>query len=273
MGMEKLVSLSKDRFKAKNDFFLKLNYFRRKGKNKVFFIFDFDRTLTKGVDSKGKNISTWEILRKHLPKKAQIEYQQFYRKYRPLEINNRLTKREANIWWKKILNLFKINKLNLLEVTRDIRNKMPARPCVKELFGLCEKDNIPTIIVSAGIKNAIEIWCQKSKIRPTSIIATNLIFSRKGEIIGWQRDSLVHNLNKKEKAQKAIKRIKHKGPNIILIGDSLDDTKIIRDGKKVLKIIVCDEIRPISGRKFIKKFDLVIKDGTLQPVVRILKLL
>ena len=253
----------------------KLKLFTDSGRDKLHLLLDFDRTLTKSKNELGKNISTWEILKDHLPPEAQKEYQQFYKKYRRLEIENKMTVSNAIIWWERILNLFQENELKWTDIVEDIEERIPIRSCVKELFEICEKKNIPTIIISAGIKDIIELWCRRFDINPTVILSTNLTFSSEGYMNGWDKDSLVHILNKKEKGHKEIEKIKLKRPNTILVGDTLNDAFMIKGKKNVLRIIVYDprmNDKIKRTREFTKNFDLVIKDKTLYPVIKILNL-
>ena len=254
-------------------FFLKLDSFIKEGVDKIHLLLDFDRTLTKSQNDLGENVTTWEILKDHLPSKAQKEYQQFYKKYRALEIGNKMTVSDAVKWWKRILNLFQKNKLKWSDITNDVEKRMPIRPYTKELFQICERKNIPTVIISAGIQDIIELWCQKFEINPTIILSTNLTFSSEDYMTGWRKDSLIHILNKKEKGYQEIKKIKSKRPNTILIGDSLDDAYMVEGEKNVLRVIVYDSRKDDKIKiikEFTKKFDLIIKNGTLHPVVKIL---
>lgn len=273
--MEKLLFSKKNLFKNEKQFFLKLNFFIKDGKNKLHLLLDFDRTLTKSANKLGENISTWEILKIHLPQEAQKEYQQFYKKYRTLEIENHMTINDAIIWWEAILKLFKKNKLKWSDIAKDVEEKMPMRLYTKELFKICEKKNIPAVIISAGIKDVIELWCQKFEINPNLILSTDLTFSSEGYMDGWHKESLIHVLNKKEKGHHEIQKIKSERPNTILIGDSLDDASMIDGEENVLRIIVNnprEDNKNIKIEELFEKFDLVIKDGTLHSVIKILNL-
>ena len=146
---------------------------------------------------------------------------------------------------------------------------------LKNYLKSAKKRIIPTIIISAGIKDIIELWRQRFEINPTIILSTNLTFSSEGYINGWDKDSLVHVLNKKEKGNKEVEKIKLKRPNTILIGDSLDDASMIEKEENVLRVAAHelrqdDKIKKI--KEFTKRFNLVIKDGTFRSVVEILSL-
>jgi len=251
----------------------KLCSFINSGKNKIHLLLDFDRTLTKGRDRSGKDLTVWGVLKALLPPGAQLEYDQLYEKYRVLEIENRLSTVAAIQWWKSILNLYKENKIKLSEIKK-AANQIQIRPYSKKLFEICKKKNIPIIIISAGIKNVIELFDKKAKINPTLLLSTELTFSSKGYVNGWKKSSLIHVLNKKEKGHHEIKNIKFSRPNTILLGDSLDDVSMV-NGENNLKIAVYDPRKDSKNEKlkeFIEKFDLIIKGETLYPVIKILNL-
>ena len=155
---------------------------------------------------------------------------------------------------------------------------MPIRPGVKELFNICSKKNIPTIIISAGVRDVIEAWCQRFEIKPSIILSTNLFFDSDGIISGWDKKTLIHILNKKEKGHQEIKKIRKLRPNTILIGDSIKDESMVSGVKNVLRIMVDDPRKDDLHRNEMfydntfKKFDLIIKNKSLYPVVDIIKL-
>lgn len=266
--------ISKDRKKALK----KIESFFGFGKEKVHIVLDFDRTLTKSRNGLGEDVSAWEILKSRLPKKAQKEYQKLYDKYRPLEVQNKMKKSDAAIWPQKILNIYKKSKLKLFDTDDKLEKRMPIRPCAKELFEICKKKNIPTIIISAGIKNVIQMWCKKFGIEPTVIISVNLFFDDKGHINGWDKASLIHAFNKREKGHREISSMRKSRPNIILIGDSIDDASMVAGDKNVLRIILDDSMANNirhDGRFYkdmSEKFDLIIRNKSLCPVAKIVNL-
>lgn len=261
-------------FKNKKEVVKKLRRFINSGKDKIHLLFDFDRTITVGKNRKGDDYTVWGALQELLSPEAKKEYFRFYKKYRKLEIENKLTNEDAATWASSILDLYASNGLKLSDVKK-VSNKIKIRKYARGLFRICNKKGIPTIIISGGIKNVIELVCRRAKIRPTLVLSSVLDFSKNGHICGWERGSLVHMLNKKERGHKEIAGIKLARPNIMLIGDSLDDV-IMADGKdNVLRVAVNNprkDDKKDKMKELIKKFDLVIKDESFLPVIKILKL-
>lgn len=176
----------------------KLGDFIMAGSTGLHIIYDFDRTLTVRKPDVDDDITTWNILRDHLPPTAQAEYKALYDKYRALEIAETMTEADAAEWWTAILDLFVQNRINLQEVEADFLHRASVRPGTQELFGMCDANTIPTVIMSAGIRDVIDVWGKAYGIKPTLTIATALRLDEAGRIIGWEENTLVHALNKNE---------------------------------------------------------------------------
>jgi len=255
-------------FKNKEKVTNKLNHFIRSGKNRVHLILDFDRTITQGKNKEGRDITVWQALISLLPPQAQLEYKRFHDKYGVLEVNNKLSVTDAVMWWESILRLFKENRIKLLDIKR-AADGMRVRPYAKDLFKICVQKRIPVVIISAGIKNIIELFCKKEDIKPTILLSTELTFSSRGHVNGWKKETLIHVLNKKERGHQEIKKIKSPRPNTIVIGDNLNDASMVQGEKNVLRIA----INPMGAEKeFLQKFDLIIKGESLLPIIKILNL-
>lgn len=260
--------LQQFKFRDKSNAAKKIECILNGGKNKLHLVCDFDRTLTKSANDLGETVTTWAMLAKHLPTSAQKQAWKLFGFYRPLEVQNKLTVNDAVTWWKENLKILIKNKLKWSEITQDVDNKMPIREGATELFHICSTNNIPLIIISAGVKDLIELWCQKHGFKPTLILSTDLIFDDKGYLIGWKKDSLIHALNKKEKSGFHIKEIQKEKPNTILLGDSPDDAAMVNTHENVLKIIIDDQR---YDDLIFSKFDLSIHTSNLFPLINLLK--
>jgi cytosolic 5'-nucleotidase 3 len=246
------------------------------GKSKLHIVSDFDRTLTTGIKKEGGDSSTWALLETHLSEILQKKSLDLYNYYRPLEIAGNLTEKDAIKWWKDAFEILIQGKIKWSNLAKDVETKLSARKGTKKLFKTCEDHQIPILIISAGVRDVIELWCQKLDLKPTLILSTDLIFDEKGIFVSWKKDSLIHVLNKKEKGHEEIKKIREKKPNIILLGDSLDDTTMVDDGKNVLKILIDDpgigklQKDNVFYKKVFSKFDLCLQTENLQPVINLI---
>jgi len=249
----------------------KITSFQRQGRDKIHIVLDFDRTLVRGKNQKGKNITVWDAMEQFVPRKKQLESLGKYKKYRAFQIKQKLSVTQAIEWWGWNLDLFKGLKVSRIE---EASRLLQTRPFVKEFFNICQEKNIPTVIISASIKNVIESWCRKEKIRPTLVLSTELFVSNK-KIIGWKKDTLIHSLNKRERGHREIKKIRATRPKTILIGDSLDDVSMVEGKINVIRIAIYDSKHSNDNselNEFMKRFDLVFIGDNFRPIIEILDL-
>lgn len=254
----------------------KLEAFRGAGREKICLVADFDRTITPPFNGNGEEVSTWGLLSLKLPAEARNEEIELYDKFRPLEVAGKMTVEDALEWWSRNLDLYEKSKLKWSDLELEADEAIPARHGVKELFEICGEKNIPTIILSAGLKDVIELWCQKFSLRPEMILSTKLHFDAEGYICGWDRESLVHTLNKNEVGKKHLGDLQKKRPYAILIGDSMDDAAMVGGTGKVLRFFI-DNQKGVNAKgkdyydKVFEKFDLIIQNGSLLPIVETIK--
>lgn len=257
--------------------FKKMKAILEGGREKIHVVLDFDLTLTPSINKSGQDATTWGLLVRHLPAEASVEVERLYDKYRPLEVQGKMTVADAVDWWESELRIHQKNGIKWSDIVCDVEEKMSIRPYVKEFFDACEKKGIPTIIISAGIKDVIEIWCRKFGINPTVLLSTDLLFDSEGRISGWEKDSLIHLFNKKEKGHKELRGIRQSRPNIILIGDTPDDASMVDGEEDVLRVIIDDPRDDDAARdklfydNIFQRFDLVIKTKSLFPLVKMIE--
>ncbi|MEO5627967.1 MAG: HAD-IB family phosphatase [Candidatus Saccharimonadales bacterium] len=251
---------------------IKLADFAIGGATDLHLVLDFDRTLTIRKPGSRDEVTTWHILQEHLPVDAKRAYQDEFTKYRALELEGRMTQEDAINWWTSILNLFVENKIDLNAVEEDFLSKASIRDGVPELMKLCQQNNIPTIILSAGVRDIIEIWCRKYGIQPTLVISTALITDSNNRIAGWKEDTLVHTLNKSEASHPELISIRSARPNALLVGDGVDDAAMADGEDNVVRLRLLDPrddeetTEPVFGR-----FDGLITSGNFKPIEELLQ--
>jgi HAD superfamily hydrolase (TIGR01544 family) len=254
----------------------KIAEFARTGAAGMHAVFDFDRTLTVKKPGTEDEVTTWHILREHLPDDGQAEYQKLFEKYRALEIRGNMTQQGAVEWWSSILNLFVEHRIDLGAVEETFLDRASIRTGTTELFKLLADNNIPTIILSAGIREVIDIWCRKYSIQPTLVISTALTLDDENKISGWQGNTLVHALNKSESTHPELLAIRAKRPKALLVGDSLDDASMAAGERDVLRVRILDPRTDEAAteqeeRKTFEKFDALIKSGSLHPLEKLVE--
>lgn len=254
----------------------KLSDFLKDGPEKLHLAADFDRTMTESKTIDNLNISTWELLSRYLSPEAKTKYQELYEIYRPKEALGEMTIEDAIIWWESTLVLYRDSRVGLDQIENEIITNMPARADAQRLFKICVQKRIPTIIISAGLADIIDLWCQKMEIIPTVVVSTRLTFTAERIISGWEKGSLVHVLNKKEQGHDEITKIRRTRPNTILIGDSVHDADMVEGKNDVIRILVND---PRNDDQDYRKdlivpqgFDLMTKKSSLKPIADLFNL-
>jgi hypothetical protein len=116
----------------------KIDGFSNAGKDKIYLIADFDRTITPLLNGKGEEISTWGLLSRKLPEDIRNAEVELYKKYRPLEVAGKMTIEDAFEWWSVNLNYYEKSELSWSDLSLEVREAIPARPGAIELFNVCE---------------------------------------------------------------------------------------------------------------------------------------
>ena len=197
----------------------------------VYVVSDFDKTITKG-NSK----TSWSILANSslVPPQYVEERQMLYDKYRPIEIDENMDKNLRNKlvkeWFEKHIELFVKYKMTD-EVFRTAATNlriMEFRPHAKEFIEFLHKNNIPLIIISAGIGNFIETFLKMNDCYYDNIyISSNKIIFKDGIAIGVDKN-IIHSLNKNEVSlpSNISDKLSNRN-NVILLGDQVSDLNMV----------------------------------------------
>lgn len=252
----------------------KINKFIGDTAARLHVVLDFDRTMTIRNEQDSGDVTSWDIMKDHLPEEGQLRHDELYSYYRPLEIAGKMTSEHAREWWSTVFNMFVEYGLNMNDVATDFLAKANIRPGVKRIFMSDERYDIPVPIMSAGVRDIIKIWTDAYKIKPSLVVATGLKIDNHGIIIGWEEDQLVHSLNKSEASHPELAVIRAKRPNAILVGDSLNDADMAMGDNSVFRVRVIDPrpgemVTAEEIRKTFEQFD-AITYGSLEPVAELI---
>ncbi len=257
----------------------KIVRFREQGAQSLHIVYDFDRTLTVSHPGTGQDVTTWQILGNHLSKQGQERYEELLQKYRKLELNDTLTEQDAVKWWEASLQLFVDEQVNVRKVEEDFLARASVRPGTAELFAACAQRSIPSIIMSAGIRDVIEIWARAYGLGPSLVLSTALKLDGAGRIVGWDRGTLIHVLNKHEAGHKDLTAIRSGRPNVIVVGDGMGDADMVTGEANALRIRIFDprsdeivDLQTVREKTF-TKFDALIESGTFYPLLELLKII
>jgi phosphoserine phosphatase len=236
-------------------------------------VLDFDRTLNTRNSHTGRDMNSWSILREYLDSDEAAQYDERSSLYMAKEDDGTLTPDDAVAWWSKDLDMFVEQQIDMGAVESEFLQRSNIRPGTTELFDYLNKQGIPSVILSAGISNVIELWSKQYSVQPSLILATLLeVDPKNGQITGWNRDTLIHVLNKREVDHPQLNDIRAARPNIIIAGDSLDDADMAIGDTNVIRVRIHEprngksyDIADVRRRTF-ERFDAFIEGGNLLPL-------
>lgn len=186
---------------------------------------------------------------------------------------------EKNEMWNKTLSGFfeLFRKYNLTqELLEDIvvKSNMKFREGFAEFLEFLYGEKIPVVIISAGVKNCIQMFLKNNNALYNNInIVSNLIkFNNKG-IISEIPKSIINPANKNmiSFSRELQEQIKNR-PNILLFGDSPGDIRIIenKDKDKTLSVAFANKKEDIEELQ--RNFDIVSEDSqifsTLEKIIK-----
>ena len=227
----------------------------------VFVVADFDRTITTGSSK-----TSWSILAGSslVPDSYISERQALFDHYRPIEISDSVDydfKMNAmKEWFQKHIELFvkyKISEDIFRKAASDLR-VMGFRPHALEFINFLHDNNIPLIIISAGIGNFIETFLEHNDCYYDNIcVSSNKIIFKNGVASGVGAN-IIHSFNKNEVSlpSEIDKKIQTRN-NVILLGDQIRDLKMVDKTKHELVISVGFSGNEISIEEMTKYFDVV----------------
>jgi 5'-nucleotidase len=194
-----------------------------------------------------------------------------YEHYYPIEMNNNISYNEKcammNEWWNKCISLLvKYNvSEELIEQITSNPNFMKFRDGAKELLKWLSDNNIPVIIISAGIGNFVEKFLIMNNCYYDNIhIISNFIEFKKGMAVGMVGD-IIHSINKNEiYSSIKIKDIIKRRENPILLGNALGDCLMVPNEKRdvAFKIGFYEEETNDNLDQFKECFDVVCTNNT-----------
>lgn len=265
------------------------------GKDKTFFVLDFDRTMTKCyLENGGRALDSHDILAS-CPKiswgcKRMMEL--LMDKYHPIEIDAKMT-REEKIphmveWYKLVNQLLAAQGLNQNDVEVAVRGckDFRLRSGVEELFQIAHRNNIPVIVVSAGLGNVIEEVIRQCIRKPSGEVGTSwdnvgvlsntLLWNPAGQFKGHSEPP-IHMFNKSlQDAPQHVEDLiqgRHVG---VLCGDGLGDLTMA-DGHQTTTVLKVGFLNEKIEDRLVQycsdgAYDrVVLNDGTYEPVLEMLR--
>lgn len=233
-------------------------------KDNVYLVIDFDKTITTE-----KSEDSWSVSGRLLGEEFAKEINMLYKKYRPIEIDYKISlqeKEKAMVeWYGKCMSLYEKYQLTQEKLKQSVQeSNLIYREGAKEFLQKSNKENIPIIILSAGIGNVIEQFLRETNCYSDNIclISNVMKFDESGKVKKFDHSKMIHTLNKTMKgklSENFIARIKDKTYKI-LIGDLKEDEKMIEpeEWDTTLKIGILDEETGERLKVYQETFDIVL---------------
>lgn len=248
---------------------------------KTIVVADFDGTFTKKEINGRKSSALMTILRdeKHLTKEGQKANDDLFNHYYPIETDPYIDEKTKMVlmqeWWEKSFLVMKkagVTKEILLEVCRS--PLLQWRDQLLDFLKLLHKKNIPLIIFSAGGfgKLAIQYLLEKENVLTDNIkiLSNKVTFDENGCLLETVQP-IIHIANKTGDLliKNNLLDATPKQSQCLLIGDGLDDAKMVRgiNFDFTYKVAFSSE----NLKHFQENFDLVLPvDGSYEQIINLL---
>lgn len=241
--------------------------------NNFFVMIDFDRTLTT-ADSLG----SWNILEnpKFMDPNFQAASLKLVEKYYPYELDYSLdanTKsRYMDEWFKKNMDLFFQYNLTysiLLNCVKDSKTKLRdgSKSFLKRLYD----ENIPVVILSAGISNVIKEFLKLNDCLFSNIhIISNFIEFEDDKMLPFS-SSMIHSSNKSiDRLPINLRKQLEQKEHILLFGDLIEDLNMINkeDLSRSISFGFLENNEKENLEHYLKSFDVVLTDNSSFDIVQ-----
>jgi len=252
------------------------------GKDKFHVLSDFDRTLTRAFYNSKESKSIISHLRNgnYLSEDYAKKAHELYNKYHPIEIDisigieEKMKKMEE--WWKKHLELLIDSGFDLETLKKCVSDmikeeSLEFRAGAKELLNYLNSNKIPLVVISASFGDLIKEYLREKGVfyNNINVVGNNLIFDENGNAKGYEK--IIHVFNKHEFEIHNLKIYSEllKRKNVMLLGDSLGDIRMIEGFpyENLIKIGFLNENVEKNLEEFKKNFDIIIlNDGNFDSV-------
>lgn len=201
-------------------------------KDNYYVVLDFDGTITNA-----ESIDSWMALIDFeiYGEECKKDVEKLNGKYKPIEsdyeMEYEIKKQHLADWYGKSMNLLYKYQLTYTKLQKALqKEKLKLREGAKEFLKKLHQEDIPVIIISAGIGNTIEEFLKKQECYYNNIyIISNFIKFKENKMQKFT-GTIIHSMNKKmegflpERWQNEIKQKEY----AILCGDIVDDIQMTK---------------------------------------------
>uniref|UniRef100_M4BW70 5'-nucleotidase n=1 Tax=Hyaloperonospora arabidopsidis (strain Emoy2) TaxID=559515 RepID=M4BW70_HYAAE len=274
-----------------DDFSRKWKKFSMDGLDKLVVIADFDYTLTPAYKPTAASTHGLLMQSEALGPLAKTVACGIFEKYYPIEQSATLTQEEKLPfmieWWTKSHELLIKHRVSKEAVYRAVEESdIVLREGFMEIFDVLARENVPTLIFSAGLYDVIHAVLANEyaktpvKTLPENVhvVSNMMMFDEDGTIVGFN-GTLIHSLNKNASALVETEFWKQcqleKRHNILLLGDSLGDCNMANgldfNENEIVRIGFLNDGAEEKLGIYLQHFDVVLThDSSLLPVALLL---
>lgn len=229
--------------------------------NDLYIITDFDHTLTTKDSPSSTDVIVYNNVFPKAYTKAHEEIDKKFSVYeKDLTIPYKEKYKLMYDWTEESLDLLKEYKITKRQFDDAINYKdsMILRKKVNEFLKFTYDNNIPVIIISAGIENSIKAFLKNNNLLfpNISIISNEIIFEN--NYIKGTKGKLLHSMNKNEieYPKEIYEKIKDK-KNALIFGDNISDTLMAPQNKEVIKFGFTNSSDEKEIQEYKKSFDYI----------------
>jgi 5'-nucleotidase len=235
---------------------------------------DFDGTLTR----KGEGCGTsFDALRVACSEETRQKSEEIYKLYGPKEFDFYLKEEERKKlmeeWWEKEFELTVEGGLYKDELMKEeALSHMVFRHGARELFSFAKEHNIPLLVFTAGVADAIEYKLQREELLSPNltIVGNRFIFGENGKATGYVKP-VVFVGNKHLVAQSFESKVHH--DVAFVLGDHPTDAEMCLDANhaKVLRFGFLNE--KLSDKPAFQRYNYLYEEKgvSLMPAFEIIK--
>lgn len=204
----------------------KLARFRKAGAALMHAVWDWDGTVVPGTSS------SWHVMRDALPKPLQKQHTALYRHYHDLQQRGELTSALEREWSARALKLH-VNNSTPVSRLEEKASAIQPRAGAHAAFDALVQAGVPSVVLSAGVKDTIDMMARAHKI-PTSIVLATELIIEDGIVCGWRPGSMIDSRTKQEMGHPELSTLRASRPNAILFGDQPHDADMFGgDGLRI----------------------------------------
>jgi len=108
-----------------------------------------------------------------MPQEGVARHTAIYQSFRPIEVVGKLTEAIAAEKWAETLDLITSYHMSIDDIKEAFLSVAMLRPGAKDMFDTCKRIGVPTVILSSGITNVIEIMAKHYAIEPNFILSND----------------------------------------------------------------------------------------------------